>query len=513
MSKGRILVLCLIWLGILGVAAIAWRLLIAPARQEAAVREAEARQAELRDKTRDPSRYEATVTLSLDSFSGYATLRSDRFKRELADRGVRLKLSDDGANYAARLAALADGTAPVAAFTVDALLKHSHLRGDSPAVIVAVLDESRGGDAILAYKDVFPNLDAMNDPDARFVLVPDSPSETLARVAMARFDLSRLPGDPFEPAADASAVFRAYQNAPASAKRAYVVWEPQVSKMLENDRVHRLFDSGVRGFILDVLVVSRDYLAKNPATVRKVLEAYFTANHAFRKDYSALVAADAVAAGEPLSPPQADAVAAGVWWHNTAENYARFGLAKAGDSRRVQYLEDAVERIAGVLERTGAVDGDPSGGDAAAFFYSGVLKTLRDDGFSPGPGDETVRDDAAELPPLPAEGWAVLLPVGELDLPDLSFAAGSSVLSSRSERILDDLAETLADFPTAYVTVRGNAAQRGDAEANRALAKARAEVTTAYLVRAGVSPNRLRAEGGEPSGARTVSVLVGRPAY
>ncbi|MFH5803656.1 OmpA family protein [Alienimonas sp. DA493] len=524
MTKGRILAVCLIWLGIVGLGAVAWKVLVAPARERAAAEalaerqrlqeEAEARQrAERIRATRDPSRYDASVTLALDSFSGYAALRSDRFRQELADRGVRLTLKDDGADYAARLAALADGTAPVAAFTVDALLKHSHLRGDSPAVIVAVLDESRGGDAILAYRDAVPSLDALNDPAARFVLVPDSPSETLARVAMARFDLSDLPPDPFEPVADAAEVFRAYQNSPASAKRAYVAWEPQVSKMLENPAMHRLFDSGVRGYILDVLVVSRDYLRKNPETVRKVLEAYFTANHVFRKDYSALVAADAVAAGEPLTPEQADAVADGVWWHNAAENYARFGLSEDRDARRVQYLEDAVTNIAGVLRRTGATDGDSSGGDAAAFFYSGALKALRDEGFSPGPGEETVRNDVAELPPLPEEGWAGLLPIGELDLPDLSFAPGRSALSNRSERVLDNLAETLADFPTAYVTVRGNAARRGDPEANRLLAEARAQAAVEYLVRAGVSPNRLRAEGGEPSGSRTVSVLVGRPAY
>ena len=524
MSKGRILAVCLIWLALVGAAALAWNLLVAPAREDAVEQEraraerleaeAEAkRRAERISATRDRSRYDARVTIALDSFSGYATLRSDLFKKELADRGVRLDLKDDQADYKARLAAVADGTAPIAAFTVDALLKHSALRGDSPAAIVAVLDESRGGDAIVAYKDAVPSLDALNDPEARFVLVPDSPSETLARVATARFDLSRMPADPFEPAADAAAVFRAYQNNPASAKRAYVVWEPQVSKILENPATHRLFDSGVRGYILDVLVVSRDYLRKNPETVRKVLEAYFTANYAFARDYSALVAADAAAAGEPLSAAQADAVAEGVWWHNLAENYARFGLLEDRGARRLQYLEDAVTNIAGVLERTGAVADDPTNGDAAAFFYSGVLKQLQATDFRPGPGEERVRDDAAELPALSEAGWAGLLPVGTLEVPDLSFAAGRSALSNRSERILDDLAETLADFPHAYVTVRGNAARRGDAEANRLLARARAEEAVNHLIAAGVSRNRLRAEGGEPSGSRTVSVLVGRPAY
>ena len=513
-KKAKILAVCLVWLAIAGAGALAWRLLVTPAQEGAAAEAEAARRADLEAATRADSRYKATVTLALDSFSGYAVFRSEAFKRELADRGVRLKLVDDGADYRKRLAAMAAGTAPVAAFTVDALLKTAAERGDSPAVIVAVIDESRGGDAVLAYKSAVPDLDALNDPAARFVLVPNSPSETLARVAMARFDLGRLPTDPFVPEPDAAAVFAAYQNGAAAQKRAYVLWEPYVSKMLENPRVHRLFDSGVRGYILDVLAVSRDYLAKNPGAVRAVCEAYFAANATFARDRPALVAADARAQGEPLTAAQAEAVAGGVWWHNTAENYARFGLSD-GDpgAGRVQYLEDAIANIAGVLERTGATPGDPAGGDPAAFFFPGVLREMKNAGFAPVGAAETVRDDVAELPPLSAAGWAGLLRVGTLDVPELSFPPGRAALTRRGERVLDELAAKLADFPTAYVTVRGNAARRGDPEANRALAGQRAEAAVNYLREKGVSPNRLRAEAGEPSGSRTVSVLVGRPAY
>ena len=512
-KKAKILAVCLVWLAVAGAGALAWRLLVTPANENAAALAEAERRAELEAATRADSRYDATVTIALDSFSGYAVLRSDAFKKELADRGVRLKLVDDGADYRKRLAALADGTAPVAAFTVDALLKTTAERGDSPAVIVAVVDESRGGDAVLAYKDAVPSLDALNDPAARFVLVPDSPSETLARVAMARFDLGRLPADPFAPEPDAAAVFAAYKNNPAAGKRAYVLWEPYVSKMLENPRVHRLFDSGVRGYILDVLAVSRDYLAKNRAVVRAVCEAYFAANARFAGGRAALVAADAAAAGEPLSADRATAVADGVWWHNTAENYARFGLAAGPDAARVQYLEDAIANIAGVLERTGATPGDPAGGDPAAFFYPGVLEEMKTAGFRPPGPAESVRDDAADLPPLPESGWAGLLPVGTLEVPDINFPPGRADLTPRGERVLDELAGTLGDFPAAYIVVRGNAARRGDAAANRALALRRAEAAVEYLRGLGVSANRLRAEAGEPSGSRTVSVLVGRPAY
>ena len=53
----------------------------------------------------------------------------------------------------------------------------------------------------------------------------------------------------------------------------------------------------------------------------------------------------------------------------------------------------------------------------------------------------------------------------------------------------------------------------GDLAANKLLAEQRAAAAKAYLVEAGVDPNRIRAVGGEPSGRTSVSFVLGQPPY
>ena len=171
-----------------------------------------------------------------------------------------------------------------------------------------------------------------------------------------------------------------------------------------------------------------------------------------------------------------------------------------------------VTRITDVLVSTGAIDADPTGGRPNRLFYPGVLERLEADRFHPGVEPEAVRDDDA-LPVLSDAEWADLRPVGTLTVPDLVFPAGRSSLDTRSRRILDELTDRLAEFPTGYVLVRGNAARRGDPDANRRLAADRAEAARTYLVERGVAPARLRAVGGDPSGSRSVSFVIGRPPF
>jgi hypothetical protein len=78
---------------------------------------------------------------------------------------------------------------------------------------------------------------------------------------------------------------------------------------------------------------------------------------------------------------------------------------------------------------------------------------------------------------------------------------------------LDELVLSLANWPRNYLLVRGNASQRGDLEANKQLAAARAQAAKAYLIQAGVNQNRVQAVGGQPSGNTSVSFLLGQPPY
>jgi outer membrane protein OmpA-like peptidoglycan-associated protein len=502
-SKGKLLAACVVWLLIAIVLAVAYKLIVT--RKDRDYR------AEVYSSTSSSSQYQHNVTLALDSFSGYAVLRSPEFKTLLGQKRIRVNLLDDGANYSERVEALRRGDTDLAVFTIDALLKVCASLNELPGSIVAIIDETRGADAIVAYKSAIPNVDAMNAANTRMVLTPDSPSETLARVVMMHFSLDNLDQRPFIEATDAEDVYKRYRAAKPDEPLAFVLWEPFVSKVLENPNTHVVVDSSrFRGYIVDVLVANRDYLHKNPDVVRDVVGCYFRAAYSYRDKMVDLVLADARETGAPLNDKQAANLVNGIWWKNTQENFAHFGMQQ---NQPVQLLEDMIANLNRVLLGTQAMDRDPTNGKPTDLYYDGVLRELQTSNFHPALDQETVRDDRVELPALSDAEWQKLVPIGTLQVPQLVFARGTARLTGRSTAILDELIQTLNTSPQYYLEIRGNASRVGDLEANTELAKQRAAAAQAYLVEAGVSSPRMRAVAGEPSGATSVSFVLGQPPY
>ncbi len=499
MSKGKLLAVCIVWLSIAAALAVAFRFVSNRNKQSA------------QDATTGTSHYKNTVDIALDSFSGYAVLRSPEMKTELAGKGIRINLNDDGADYNARIQALQSGKTDMAVFTIDALLKVCSQIGDLPGTIVAIIDETRGADAVVAYKKAVPNIDALNRANMKFVLTPDSPSETLARVVMSHFNLNNLGRSPFETANDAEAVYKAYRKSNHTDPKAYVLWEPYVSKVLENPNTHIVADSSqFRGYIVDVLVVNRDYLLKNREVVQDVLSTYFRSAYKYRDNMVQLVLDDATRTGAPITQQQAENLTKGIWWKNTQENFAHFGL-QSGDS--IQLLEDMINQISNVLMSTGAISNDPTGGQATKLFYDDVIRELQTSNFHPGLSSEVVRDDRIQLPALNDQQWSQLVPVGTLDVPKLVFGRGTDRLTGSSNATLDRLVQTLNSLPQAYVLVTGNASRKGNLDANKKLAARRAEAAEAYLISHGVDANRVRSVAGEPTGTTSVTFVLGQPPY
>lgn len=503
MSKGKLFAVSMLWLMIVAVLAVSYRYLIYPQQRDRKL-----------SGTGSESHYQHAVSFALDSFSGYAVIRSPEFRELLGQKRIRLDLVDDGANYAERIRALDRGKVDMATFTVDALIKVSASMKVPPATILAVIDESRGADAIVAYKQVVPEkdrLDSLNRADMRFVVTPDSPSETLARAVISSFGLDNLPAEPFIHAKDAEDVFHIYRASDPDEPKVYVLWEPHVSKILTNPNTHIVSDtSKFRGYIVDVMVVSRDFLLKNEEVVRDVIGCYFRAVHRYRNEMPELVFEDAKLTGTALSREQAQASVDGIRWKNTQENFAHFDLRSAPS---LPLLEDTIAKITRVLVDTGAISRDPTDGDPGKLFYDKIMNELKSSNFHPGLSEEQIRDESVRLEPLSEAEWTALVPLGTLSVPDLVFARGRDQLTGSSQVTLDELAKQLESFPFAYVLVKGNASTQGDLAANAELAKRRADAAEAYLIQAGVDPNRIRAVGGEPSGRTSVSFVLGQPAY
>lgn len=508
MGKARMVIVALVWIVILAVGVMGYRWIFVP-RKVAQQAEEEAKQKQkVLDDTSADAHFKVKFKMGIDSFSGYAVLRSEEYRNELSSRGIKCELVDDQADYPTRLAALKSGELQMAVFTLDALIKSSAELGETPAVVISLLDETKGADALVAYRSI-PNVDALNDPEMRIFMTGDSPSETLTRVLMANFSLDRLKATQFVKVNGAKAVYEEYRKSKPGEKKAFVLWEPYVSKMLENPDYKVLIDSSrFRGYIVDVLVVSRDFLIKNEDTVRQVVESYFRANFTLtnRED---LVFSDSKITGEPVNQAAAKRVADGIRWKNTQENYAHFGMTQG---HGYQHIEDMIVNLNGVLIKTGAMASDPTAGQPNRLYYDKTIRSLFDKNFHPGVKPEEVRQDKA-LIALNEKQWKELVPVGTLQVPRLVFARGGASMTTASEQTLVELVATMKSWPQYYLIVRGHCSKEGDIEANKLLAASRAQATVDWLVAHGIDRNRVKADVSEPNGSTTVAFIVGQLPY
>jgi outer membrane protein OmpA-like peptidoglycan-associated protein/ABC-type nitrate/sulfonate/bicarbonate transport system substrate-binding protein len=520
-AKG-ILVAAVLWIAIVASVGALYKFLVRPLLQK-----------ETEEATSSESHYRTEITIAVDSFSGYSILRSEEIRDLLQSDGIRLTIQDDGADTDGRIRALRDGEVQMAAFTVDSLVASSARLGEFPATIVMVIDESKGADAVVAYKDAVARIEDLDAANAAFVLTPNSPSEFLARVTIANFNLPNLPEDWWIESDGAAEVYKRFKSANRGEKRAYVLWEPHVSRCLAVDGAHVLLDSSnLRGLIVDVLVAQRSFLKSHPDLVTKTVEAYLRAAYVYSREEGGLenlFIEDAKKTGmDSLSADQAKKLKETIQLKNTLENYAHFGLLANGESKGLAHIEDVVLSISRVLVRTGALESDPLGGKPEVLFYDGTLKKMKDGQFHPaslglvqgaGAGSEELEAVRGEkkLKRLSDDEWKRLVSIGSLSADPIRFARGTARINLQSQRDLDDLAKPLESLPRYYLRVVGHTRAEGDLEANRKLAQERADATAKYLVEKGIAPDRIRAEAAQAEGsggdAQSVAFVLGQLPY
>lgn len=520
MNKQRLMALLIVWGVLLGSGVLVYRLFLKPKAQEAKEQAKEKAHAELIQKTSSSRHYDHTIKFGIDSFSGYATFRSPEFANQLGSNSIKLELEDDGANYVERLKKLQSGKLEMAVFTIDALIKASAAIGDLPATMIAIVDvsgsQAGGADAIVGYKAKYPNIQSLDNAKTRFVLTPDSPSEMVARVLQAHFALPKLTPDCYIKAQSAKDVYEIYKKSDQNADQVYVVWEPYIQKILENPNLIVIVDSSkFRGYVVDVIVVSRDYLIKNPEIAQEVVQCYFRAAYEHSKNLDQLILDDGKLTGEVMTKIQARKLVDGITWKNVLENYAHMGVTTDNASSSLQNIEDMIANITSVLVKSKAIHADPTNGEPNKLYYDQILKTMSSNGFHPGNSMEstgTIRQEIA-LEPLSEDQWNQLLPVGNLQVTPLVFARGTARLTDESKSDLDLLVQHLRTWPMYYVAVKGNASTTGDLEANKQMAMLRATSAAAYLTDHGINKNRIRAIAGEPTGETNVIFMLGQRPY
>jgi len=530
------LIIMVVWLVVLASVATVLRLFVFPAKK----------QQEL-DATSSSSQYEHEIAIGLDGFSGYSILRSEPFQRRLKDSKIKVEYKDDKADTIRRIKGLQDESLDLAVFTLDSLIASSIEISDFPGTIILVIDETRGADAIVARTSSVPNLQALNNSNARIVGTSNSPSEFLSRTVRANFNLPDMNSNWFEGVDGPDEVMKKLK-AGSSEPRAYALWEPYVSQAKEIDGVDIIFDSSaVRGHVVDVLVARRGFLTNNYEQAKEVVEAYLSTSYEYRKPESMvdLVIKDAKALGDPLRRPQAQSIVDGIIWRNTLENFAYFGMLHRHESGGITHIEDSIVTINDVLIKTGAVpDNNKVVGSENLLYFDGIMNDLQSSNFHPktssssssattlgdalngsGGSLEAVRSDT-ELVALSDNEWNRLIAVGQIKTDPINFGRNSTKLFPQGQRDLRKIADTLKSFPNYYLQIVGNVSfvpspdmdQNEIEEIRKAssdLAEARANAVSEYLNSIGVHKNRIRSVASAPSKSSkgSVSFLVGQKTY
>ena len=447
--------------------------------------------------TSDAKATKGTIRIANDNFMGYFFVRSPELKKAMRRAGWILDIEDDGANYAQRMQRLANGEIDFAVCTVDAYVLNGKMY-NYPGIIVMIIDESKGADAVLALKEKIPNLDALKGIGGiRVAYTPDSPSHHLLKATSDHFSVPELlPKDSslrIETDGSEEAV-KALLSGKADVAAA---WEPDVSKALKDSKVVKLIGTELtEKLIVDILLANRAFVSKNPEVVKLFMTNYFKVLKKYRQD-SPLLMKD-LKEDTGLSEEKIGSVMQSIRWINFTENLEDwFGIGTYNEG-----LVDTIESTLTILRHAGDFESNPlPDEDPYRLTYRGFLEQLNREGI--GLGFKTATSEAgalssieARFPALDEAGWAQLKVVGGLKVGKTPFLRGDSTLEVKAKEIVDAAVDKLKHYTALRVVIEGHTGTRGDPDRNRTLSQDRAYAVRQYLaVTYNVDPNRLRAVG------------------
>lgn len=449
--------------------------------------------------TSDAADTKGKITIAVDNWIGYFPLRSPEMKRRMRQHGWNLVCNNDGANYSERMRLLSEGKLDAAVVTVDSYILNA-ASYNYPGVITFVIDESKGGDAIVADRNKIPNLEALRDrKDVRVGFTPDSPSSHLAKVADKHFSLPSI-----NPRKENKVEFNGSEDGLkkllGGEVDVAVLWEPDVSKALENANIVKIFDTGdTSKVIVDIFVFNREFLREHPEVVLQFMDCYFRTLKKFNDSPDFLRSEIKRETG--LADDKIEVMLKGVKWVNFTENCEKwFGVSSSGNDLAEEGLVVAIDAAVDVLVANGDFDNNPiPDEDPYRLLNSSFLEKIFQRTASgitvPGAASGGSIGSDFSFAPLSGPGWNSLSEFGKLNVDPIIFQSGTNNLSFSAKEAIDKAVEKMALYPMLRVEIRGHTGTRGDTDANQKLSKNRADAVFRYMQITGVDENRIRAIG------------------
>lgn len=456
--------------------------------------------------TSDAGKADRIINIGMDNWIGYIPLCGKEMRRRMHASGYLLRCVDDNADYAARMKKLRSGELQLAVATVDSFLLNAASE-KYPAVIVGVLDESKGGDAVIAHKDRIANLDELKKrSDFRIAFTPASPSEHLLKAVGAHFDVPALRERKGKWRVEVSGSSDALKRFEAKEVDAAVLWEPDVSRALEKPgRVKLLGTEDTRRLIVDILLASRDTLQKSPEAIAVLLGHYFRTLKYYRDNPQELT--DEVHSAAHVAESQGTIMLKGVRWITLTENASDwFGITLEGRSPS-EGLIDTIEATLQILMESGDFSANPiPDRDPYRLQYRRFIEELQQgaiagqfqhtSGAQPAVAADKEKPIEKNFALLSDAQWSGLMEIGTLKIRPITFQTGTADLSYEGKVELDNAAQNLLHYPNFRIVLKGHTGMRGDTAANQQLSHERAEAVKRYLaVTHNLPEARLRAMG------------------
>jgi outer membrane protein OmpA-like peptidoglycan-associated protein/ABC-type nitrate/sulfonate/bicarbonate transport system substrate-binding protein len=464
-------------------------------------------------KASDAVATKGKLAIRYDSWPGYYPLYGLRMKKEMRTQGYVLDGADDGADMEKRMKMLASGEIQFAVATVDAYL----LAGAPqkfPGRIITVVDESKGGDAIVAWKDTVPNLEALKavpvgDPTGGFqrppwkiAYTPNSPSHHLLKATASHFGIKGIHKLDKSRKVETKESKEALKVLLDRKVDVAVLWEPDVSKAIASkDIVKILGTENTSRLIVDVLLVNVDFAQKNPEAVSVFLKTYFRVLKHYNDHPENLK--KEMRDELKLEAGIVEKMIQGVSWVNLSDNCQEwFGMKVAGRAGQLGII-DTIESAIDILRDSGDFSANPlPGGDPYRItqksFIEEIYKKGIETGFKSIEGDAGSPKQGIDKPfsALTEAQWNALREVGTLKVEPIKFQSGTSDILLEGKELIDKMVASLKSYPTFRILVKGHTAVSGDAEANLTLSLERAEAVARYLkVTHGIDENRIRFVG------------------
>lgn len=445
-----------------------------------------------------------SIEVAGDDYQGYAFIRSAEMKKLASQRGLKVTFINDKGDYAARLKNFADGKYDAMVLPVNSYLQHG-LKYNYPGVIVAAIAKSNGADAILA----FPPIEKVKDLDnntLKFVYTKDSPSSFLVNSMRTDFGMDNLDANNTWKHEVTGGSPEVFELAKKHQGKAFAMWEPDVTRAVnEIPGIKVVYDSSkFNGYIEDVFVFRRDYVANHRSDCVNFFMAYFSAMRTYKSsnvNHARLIKEmqDMTGCKEDL----VEAMVKKIDFHDLQSNYARqFGLAP---ERKVDGIANCISACINVMVRTKELDKEPVS-DPKEIIDTSIIKEVHENMLA-----DIGNADAAphELRELTDDEWKGLQEIGTLRVDPIDFLQGESDLDADSQKQIDEYAKLLTNnYPDARIVVKGHTGPSvdGDDTENIKLSQARADAVVQRLTSEhasvdgkttipAISTNRIRAVG------------------